>query len=92
MENNYFVHSLIFGKRSTWFGEQGCGKKLQRSEIKGKCFKVIFNMYTGVKSCVQYNCSQSDFFPCLTGVRQGENLSPFPFSIFLSDLENFFVN
>ena len=32
-------------------------KKLQRSEIKGKCFKVIFKMYTGVKSCVQYNGS-----------------------------------
>jgi hypothetical protein len=65
-------------------------KKLQRSEKKGKCFKVIFNMYTGVKSCVQYNGGQSDFFLCLTGVRQCENLSPFLFSIFLNDLENYF--
>jgi hypothetical protein len=47
-------------------------------------------MHTGVKSCVQYNGSQSDFFPCLTGVRQVENLSPFLFSIFLNDLEDFF--
>jgi hypothetical protein len=37
-----------------------------------------------------YNGSQSEFFPCLTGVRQGENLSPFLFSIFLNDLEDFF--
>ena len=49
-------------------------------------------MHTGVKSCVQYNGSQSDFFPCLTGVRQVENLSPFLFSIFLNDLEDFFLS
>jgi hypothetical protein len=47
-------------------------------------------MYNDIKSCVQYNGSQSEFFPCLTGVRQGENLSPFLFSIFLNDLEDFF--
>ena len=52
-------------------------KKLQFSNIKGKCFKVIFNMYQGIKSCVKYKEYQSDFFPCLTGVRQGENLSLF---------------
>ena len=52
-------------------------EKIQFSNIKGKCFKVIFNMYQGIKSCVKYKECQSDFFPCLTGVRQGENLSTF---------------
>jgi hypothetical protein len=33
-----------------------------------------------------YNGGQSDSFPCLTGVRQGENLYHFLFSIFLNDL------
>ena len=47
-------------------------------------------MYDGIKSCVQYNGCVSEFFPCLTGVRQGENLSPFIFSIFLNDLEDYF--
>jgi hypothetical protein len=47
-------------------------------------------MYNDIKSCVQYNGSQSEFFPCLTGVRQGENLFSFLFSIFLNDLEDFF--
>lgn len=46
-------------------------------------------MYDNIKSCVQYNSEQSEFFPCLTGDRQGENLSPFLFSIFLNDLEKF---
>ena len=30
------------------------------------------------------------FFSCLTGVRQGENLFPFLFSVFLNDLEDYF--
>ena len=47
-------------------------------------------MYTGVKSCVQYNGGHSDFFPCLTGVRQSEHLLPFLFSIFLNDIEDYF--
>ena len=47
-------------------------------------------MYNDIKSCVEYSGSRSDFFPCLTGVRQGENLSPFLFAIFLNDLEDYF--
>ena len=69
----------------------GLWKKLINSGIKGKIFSVIYNMYNNIKSCVQYNSEQSDFFPCLTGVRQGENLSPFLFSIFLNDLETFLI-
>ena len=33
----------------------------------------------------------SAFFPCIKGVRQCENLSSFLFSIFLNDLENYFL-
>jgi hypothetical protein len=37
-----------------------------------------------------YNGGQPDFPPCLTGVRQGENLYHFLISIFLDDLEDYF--
>ena len=47
-------------------------------------------MYQGIKSYVKYKECQSDLFPCLTGVRQGENVSSFLFSVFLNDLEDYF--
>ena len=43
-----------------------------------------------IKSCVEFNKKLSEYFPCLTGVRQGETLSPFLFSIVLNDIEDFF--
>ena len=46
-------------------------------------------MYKGIKSCVLYNGEQSSFFSSFRGVRQGENLSPVLFALFLNDLESF---
>ena len=36
------------------------------------------------------NGEVSNYFVCIIGLRQGENLSPFQFSIYLNDLESFF--
>ena len=47
-------------------------------------------MYSNVKSRVFNGEDYSDFFPCNVGVRQGENLSPVLFSLYLNDLEEFF--
>ena len=52
-------------------------------------FALFFNMYKGIKSCVSFSGNQSSFFPCLRGVRQGENLSPVLFALFFNDLESF---
>ena len=46
-------------------------------------------MYSKAKSCVKTNNTLSNFFSSSTGVRQGENLSPVLFSIFLNDLTQF---
>lgn len=67
----------------------GLWRKLIDSHIRGKCFNIIFNLYQGIKSCVSVNGVKSPFFQCSIGVRQGENLSPFLFSIYLNDLENY---
>ena len=64
-------------------------KKLLASNINGKCFQIILNMYKGIKSCFSYNGEQSSFFSSFRGVIQGENLSPVLFVLFLNDLESF---
>ena len=46
-------------------------------------------MYRGIKFCVSYNGEQSSFFSSFRGVRQGENLLPLLFALFLNDLETF---
>lgn len=63
--------------------------KIKNFGITGKCYNLIKSMYDSIKSCVSINGVTSRFFPSNIGVRQGENLSPFLFSVFLNDLETF---
>ena len=63
--------------------------KLLKHGIDGKILKVIRSLYTNIKSCVSLNSIKSEFFASMRGVRQGENLSPLLFSLFVNDLENF---
>ena len=63
--------------------------KLIKYNINGKILNIIKNMYSNIKSCVNFNGEQSKFFDCNNGLRQGENLSPILFSLFLNDAEDF---
>ena len=49
---------------------------------------IIKSIYQNVKSQVKHNNVLSSSFTCNIGVRQGECLSPFLFSMYLNDLEN----
>ena len=64
--------------------------KMNLFNINGKCYTLIENMYKSIKSYVTVNGESSSTFPYNIGVRQGENLSPMLFAIYLNDLENFF--
>ncbi len=46
-------------------------------------------MYQNIKSCVSTGNEQSAFFVSNVGLRQGENLSPLLFALFLNDLERY---
>ena len=84
-----FCFFVDFSKAFDSVWREGLWSKLLKNNINGKFFWLIFNMYQGIKSCVSFNGTQSSFFPCLRGVRQGENLSPVLFALFLNDLEDF---
>ena len=62
-------------------------KKLLAQGVHGKIFNVITNLYANAKSCVVTNGNMSKFFDSKIGVKQGENLSPLLFSLFLNDIE-----
>jgi len=47
---------------------------------------IIKSMYENVRSRVKYNNTLSDDFNCFLGVRQGESLFPFLFSMYLNDI------
>ena len=66
-------------------------KKLISHGINGKVLNVIYNLYKNAKSCVKSQGKLSDYFSCNVGVRQGENLSPLLFAIYLNDFE-FYVS
>ena len=61
--------------------------KLIENGFNGKILRVIYNMYDSAKSYVKQQSMTSGLFACNVGVRQGENLSPFLFAIFLNDFE-----
>ena len=63
--------------------------KLLARNIKGKIMKLIFNLYQNTKACVKHNNKLSQSFNCNIGVRQGDNLSPLLFAIFINDFESF---
>ena len=62
--------------------------KLLEENICGKMINVIKNMYKCAKSCVMVNDDISALFDVEIGVRQGENLSPVLFSLFLNDMNS----
>ena len=67
----------------------GLWNKMLFNDINGKMFNIIYNMYQCIKSRIVFNGEISDYFNCNNGLRQGENLSPFLFSLYLNDLEQF---
>ena len=55
--------------------------------VNGKIFHVIKNMYAKAKSCIKKDNLISGYFPSNIGVRQGDNLSPLLFALFINDFK-----
>ena len=86
-KNKLFCAFIDFSQAFDKVWRVGLWQKLLFNSIKGKFFRVIYNMYDNIKSCVSHQGSVTNLFACENGVRQGENLSPVLFSLFLNDLQ-----
>ena len=84
-----FCAFIDFSKAFDSVWRVGLWMKLLSNNINGKLFRIVYNMYKNIKSCVIHSGEQSCFFYSQCGVRQGENLSPILFSLFLNDLEDY---
>ena len=58
------------------------------SNVNGKLFRVIYNMYDAAKSCIKIGNNFSEVFHCNIGVRQGQNLSPILFAMLINEFKN----
>lgn len=70
----------------------GLWHKLLFNSVDGKFFRIVVNMYENIKSCVKINNEASALFASECGVRQGENMSPMLFALYLNDLETFLLS
>ena len=59
---------------------------LLNSGIYGKTHFTIKVLYDCTGACVTLNGTHTDWFPMNKGVRQGDNISPLLFSIFINQL------
>ena len=84
-----FCYFIDFTKAFDNVWRIGLWQELIKHGIQDKILNVIKSMYAEIKSCILLNGSSSDYFYCEKGVRQGENMSPLLFSLYLNDLETY---
>ena len=65
---------------------------LYRNGIRGKLFSAVRNIYQTVKAHVRNRNEISNVFECPVGLRQGCNLSPILFALFINELESTIAN
>ena len=85
-KRDLYVCFVDFKKAFDTVWRDGLLLKLLRSRVSTKFVRLLKNMYNSLKCCVRLPLGLSQPFPSLTGLRQGCNLSPILFNLFINDL------
>ena len=95
--NSYFSHNkpvyacfVDFSKAYDSVWRTALFYKLIVNQVSCRFIKLIQSMYSGLQSAVKLSYGITPFFESLIGVRQGCNLSPMLFNLFLNDLPEIF--
>ena len=83
-----FCAFIDFSKAFDYNVRDNLWYELIKLGIRGNILNIVMSMYQNVKSKVKFDGEKSDIFASYTEVRQGECLSPFLFSMFITDLED----
>ena len=85
-----YLTFIDFRKAFDTICHKGLYLKLLQSGISGKYYELIKSMYNKAKLVVEHNNLKSPEFPSKRGVRQGDNLSPTLFNLFVKDIPRIF--
>ena len=86
-----FCAFIDFTKAFDYVVRENLWFKLIKLGLRENILDIIRSMYNSVKSRIRYENQLRNEFSCMLGVRQGECLSPFLFSMILNELEEEFI-
>ncbi|MES9882132.1 MAG: reverse transcriptase family protein [Sedimenticola sp.] len=81
-----FIGFIDFSKAFDSVNRDCLWYKLLGIGIDGKVYNIIKSLYANVEACVRVNGQLSDWFSVDSGVRQGDNLAPTLFALFINDI------
>ena len=88
-KKNIYVSFIDFAKAFDTVWRPSLLNKLLKKGIGGNFYKVIKDMYTNTKCVCRQSNAYSEIFNTNLGVKQGDNLSPTLFNIFLDDFQTY---
>ena len=84
----FYVLFVDFSKAFDCIPRSKLWTVLQNKGLRGKMLSVLKSMYEEIKAAVRVNrCEITEYFQCMSGVRQGCTLSPLLFSMYVSELD-----
>lgn len=85
-KESVFASFIDLEKAFDWIHRDLLLYRLLQYNIDGKIYKSIKSLYEHNESCIRLNNLHSDWFDVNSGVKQGDNISPTLFSLYLNDL------